>query len=136
MSEQNSTTEHPDIKDFETRAAGASGAPVPEIPINVNEGRDCKQLLFTAFVSLFRTLAPAWQVTDAECEELADTWNRVAMKYIKKTRFDEEIDAAIQTTVVVAPRIALPRFAIDNEPTMQESPNDDNNQRPSVFRHG
>ena len=74
----------------------------------------------------FAVLAPAWQVTAEECQQMADAYAPLCQKYMPDGpgKWGPEIGAAFVTVHVLAPRLGKPRKIEDARDSRDSASND------------
>jgi hypothetical protein len=88
------------IREGEAPAAGSEEAA---------PGQSTGQVIAMILRPAFDVIAPAWNVTDAECAMLGDTYGAVVDKYFPDLDLGVELAALFTTALVFGPRMKKPR---------------------------
>lgn len=73
------------------------------------------QVLIMAMSPLFDVLAPNWSVSTEEKQALAGAYAPVIDKYFGGVSVGVELQAVIVTVMIFAPRLSVPRVAVQEE---------------------
>ncbi|MBT3041992.1 MAG: hypothetical protein KME67_03950 [Candidatus Thiodiazotropha sp. (ex Codakia orbicularis)] len=78
----------------------------------------------------FAVLAPAWQVSDPECKELAKCYGALIDKYFPEGmgQYGVEITAVMTTAAVILPRMKIPRKLEPKPPEQKPAEGSSNEQ--------
>lgn len=92
------------IQAGEGEQAGANGTAGPAPP-----GPSTGKVISALLRPTFDLLAPAWNVSDTECENLGDAYGTVLDKYFPDFDLGPEVAALFVTFAVFGPRMRTPR---------------------------
>lgn len=74
------------------------------------------ELLAALLRPTFDIMAPAWRVSDPECEMLGQAYGAVIDKYFPDMELGVELAAVLATAAVLGPRLRKPRHEEKQEP--------------------
>jgi hypothetical protein len=97
---------------------GAPGAQAEEAPPTPSTG----ELLTMLLRPLFNVVAPAWEVSDDECELLGQSYGAVADKYFPNLELGVELSAVVTTVMVFGTRWGKPRKIETEKPEETPAP--------------
>lgn len=104
-----------EFRRLEAEAGGLSEGPAPTI-----QQGPTSEIIEPILQMGFAIIAPAWQVSDPECKELAKCYGALIDKYFPDGmgQYGVEVTAAMTTAAVILPRMKIPR-KLETKPEQQ-----------------